>query len=280
MLPPEFQSIAKDLIERYQSFLQQDGEGLEVPDLLVAEEQVVTFVYKLGLEMMQTFVDVRQGQAKNARKPCKCGPSPSIHRTTEWKHKTLFGLVFVRDPYVYCKKCRDSQRPLHGFLGTDRETWSLVVQEAAVDLASDESCGKAVAKLKRHHPGVEMERTTALRMLHEHGKHARSFINEKLGEAQGLAELPPVLRPESTDELEVQFDGGMIPVATLEAVDVPDGEEPELTPVRGLPKRRRDCRWKQRSGWSRSPERWIASIPCSRPRDSSSLSTTCFLWLA
>lgn len=37
----------------------------------------------------------------------------------------------------------------------------------------------------------------------------------------------------------------MIPVATLEPVETPEGEEPELTPVRGLPKRRRDCRWEE-----------------------------------
>ena len=130
-------------------------------------------------------------------------------------------------------------------LGTDRETWSLLVEEAAVDLASDESCGKAVAKLERHHPGVEMDRTTALRLLHEHGNNARAFINDKLAEARGAAELPPARRPEGVEELEVQFDGGMIPVAMLEPIEVPEGEEPELTPVRGLPKRRRECRWEE-----------------------------------
>jgi hypothetical protein len=119
------------------------------------------------------------------------------------------------------------------------------VQEAAVDLASDESCGKAVAKLARHHPGVEMERTTALRMLHEHGKAARAFIDGKLDEVRALVELPSAFRPQGTEELEVQFDGGMIPVATLEPIEVPEGEEPELTPVRGLPKRRRECRWEE-----------------------------------
>ena len=43
----------------------------------------------------------------------------------------------------------------------------------------------------------------------------------------------------------MQFDGGMIPVATLEPIEVPDGKKPELTPVRGLPKRRRVCRWEE-----------------------------------
>jgi len=151
----------------------------------------------------------------------------------------------VPDPYVYCRLCGGSERPLHAFLGTERETWSLPVQEAAVDLATDESCGKAVAKLERHHPGVEMERTVALRLLHEHGRHAREFIDRKLGAARHLAELPWGLRGEGAEELEVQWDAGMIPVATLEPIEPPKGEQPERTPVRGLLKRRKAWRWEE-----------------------------------
>ena len=248
MVPPELHSIADELTGRYEAFLKQDSmekEGREVPDLLTAEEQVKRFVYELGRRLLQTFMNVRRDQAKAERRPCTCGLAPGVHRTTEWTRQTPFGPVSVRDPYVYCRTCHDSDRPLHALLGTDRETWSIIVEEAAVDLASDESCGKAVAKLERHHPGVEMDRTTALRLLHEHGKKARAFINDKLAEARAVAELPPARRPAGTDELEVQYDGGMIPVATLEPIEVPDGEEPELTPVRNLPKRRRACRWEE-----------------------------------
>ena len=38
----------------------------------------------------------------------------------------------------------------------------------------------------------------------------------------------------------------MVPVATLEPPVPEDGEgEPELTPIRKLPKRRKDCRWEE-----------------------------------
>lgn len=246
MLPPEFESIATSLTARYRAFLSEDVEGLAVPDLLSAEERVVGFVRELGLGLLQVFVDVRAAQAKATRLPCSCGHRPSVHRTTEWPRKTLLGPVHVRDPYVHCRICHGSDRPLHAYLGTDRETWSLDVQEAAVDLASDESCGKAVAKLERHHPGVEMDRTAALRLLHEHGTHAREFIDEKLADARGLAEWLPSGRPtEGAHELEVEFDAGMIPVATLEPITLGEGEPPELTPVRGLPKRHKATRWEE-----------------------------------
>ena len=43
MFPPEMQSIPDELTKRYGTFLQEDGEGsegLKVPELLTAEEEV------------------------------------------------------------------------------------------------------------------------------------------------------------------------------------------------------------------------------------------------
>ena len=245
MFPPEFESIESTLIAHYHRFLMDDDERVAVPDLLTAEERVVSFVRKLGVGLLQTFVDVRAIQAKKDRLPCACGNPTSVHRTTNWPRKTLLGPIIVRDPYIYCRACHHSARPLHSFLGTGRETWSLAVEEAAVDLAADESCGKAVAKLERHHPGVEMDRGTALRMLHRHGKHVRAFIDSKLDSARRLAEQPSKLGSDGAEELEVEWDAGMIPVANLEPIVLAEGEEPELTPVRGLPKRRKVCRWEE-----------------------------------
>jgi hypothetical protein len=195
--------------------------------------------------MVRAFVEVRARQSKAQAQPCSCGRAPVVHRTTTWTRKTLFGPVEVKDPYVYCPQCHESARPLHSWLGTDRETWSPEVQEAAVDLASDESCGRAVAKLGHHHVGVEMDRSSALRLVHEHGEQARAFIDEKLDQARKVAELPPAYRPAGAPEPEVEFDGGMIPVATPEAIPVAEGQEPELTAVRAIPKRRRNCRWEE-----------------------------------
>ncbi len=165
------------------------------------------------------------------------------HRNTPWKRGTLSGAIRVNDVYAYCRPCRKSARPLHRWIGTDRETWSLQVQEAIVDLASDESCGKAVRKLRRHHPGVEMERTSALRLLHKHGAQARQFIQEKLSAA--AKEASKEGHQGNLVELEVEFDGGMIPVATLEPIETEPGQEPERTAVRGLLKKLKVCRWEE-----------------------------------
>jgi len=245
MLPPELDSIATELKRRFHDHIVADAEARVLPELQTAEEVVGAFVQEIGRGLLQIFVDVREQQAKASRRPCICGSQTEMHHRTTWTRQTLFGPVTIHDPYVYCRVCHAAERPLHALLGTDRETWSLGTQEAAVDLATDESCGKAVEKLQRHHPGVEMERTTALRLLHQHGRQAREFIDRKIADAGGLAELPRAQRAEGANELEVEFDGGMIPVAVLEPIEVPEGAEPERSPVRGLPKRRRACRWEE-----------------------------------
>ncbi len=167
------------------------------------------------------------------------------HRNSSWSRQTLWGETRVEnDGYLYCRKCKTSARPLHSYLGTDRETWSLLVQEAAVDLATDESCQSAVEKLARHHRGVQMNRSTALRLLHHHGSMAREFIGTKLRHALEKA-ASESRRHQGAVELEVEYDGGMVPGATLHPIE-PNGDEPvETTPVRGQPKRRKECRWEE-----------------------------------
>jgi len=253
MLPPDFESIAHELIALFRTFVTEDVDGEALPDLLTAEEQVAAFVRETGRAMLQVFVDLRLEQATKARPPCACGLPTRVHRGSDWPRQTPVGPVNVHDIYVRCAPCGVGSRPLHAWLGTDREVWSLDVQQAAVDLATDESCGKAVAKLERHHPGVEMGRTTALRLIHEHGAKARQFIDAKLGQARDSAAREG-RRTYGVAELEVEFDGGMVPVATLEPIATPDGEEPELTPIRKLPKRRKDCRWEEvKAGLAQKP---------------------------
>ena len=176
------------------------------------------------------------------------GTSPERHRRSDWERHTPWGPIEIKDDgYYLCRHCTGtgtSARPLHWYLGTDRETWSLLRQEAAVDLATDESCQGAVDKLARHHPGVAMHRSTALRLLHHHGEQARAFVADKLKAALSDA-AQEGQRRQTAVELEVEYDGGMIPVATLEPMPVEPGQEAETTPVRGAPKKRKTCRWEE-----------------------------------
>ncbi len=179
MLSSEFQTIANDRQKRFRDVLLADEDGSLAPGRLSVEEDLVFLTRMLGLGLMKTYVSVRQEQAKASRGRCSWRRETALHRTPCWTRETPWGPVEGRDPYAYCRACRESERPLHRWLGTERETWSLPVQQDAVDLATDASCGKAVATLKHHHLGIAMERTTALRLLHEHGGRAREFIHGK-----------------------------------------------------------------------------------------------------
>jgi hypothetical protein len=245
MLPTEFESIVIDVALRIRDLLVADAGGQLVPDLLAAQDLMTALAQRIGRAGCQTFADVRAEQALANRAPCPtCGGRMEVLKRRSWPHETLHGAIQVPDPYTYCRRCHEKDHPAHALLGTDRETWSLPVQEAVVDLASDESCGKAVAKLERHHPGVKMERTAALRQLHAHGRAARRFIDEKLEAARRASEAG-VAPTQPAAELEAEFDAGMIPVATYEAVPVEPEEVARLTPKRRIPVKRKKWRWEE-----------------------------------
>jgi hypothetical protein len=240
-----FESACRNVLEQFRSFLEADPEAAQLSDLMTAEEQVVAFTQEVGHALMLQYVTTRSTQARQKPTVCECGEDMTVHRVTPWEHKTLFGDVRIPDPYFYCRQCRASARPLHQLLGTGRETYSMGLQEAAVDLVSDESCGNAVKKLERHHPGVILERTAGLRLLHSHGRAVRRFLDELLAAAKQRTVLPAIEQPAGAAEMEVEYDGGMIPVATLKPIAVPAGQTPELSPVRKLPRRKRECYWEE-----------------------------------
>lgn len=216
-------------------------EGRSLTNLLDMERLGAEAGRELAQRLVQRFVEAKTAQAKATRPACGCGKPIAIHSQSSWTRRGLAGEIRITDPYCYCKTCGESLRPLHRLLGTDREKWSLDLERLAVDLAADESCEKAVKKLHRMYPGVEMGRTTALRVLHEHGQKAKTFVRDKI--QRGLEEATSQASESGgCAELEVEYDGGMIPTAVL----VPHPEESQArTPVRNLPRRKRVCEWKE-----------------------------------
>lgn len=242
---PDLESIAVACIQRFKRLFELDDKGERFETVLAVEEEIAGFFRELGRRVIQSYADVRYAQSTKIRGFCECEKGVTVHKKTEWTRKTPLGPVNIRDPAMRCRRCAASARTLHALIGTSREVYSLDVVEKALDLASDESAGEAVKKLARHHPGVEMDRNTALRFLHAYGQNARRFVDNKLGHARKLTELPRIQRGPGISELEVEYDGGMIPVATLEPIAVEEGQKPELTAVRKLPKRKRNCYWRE-----------------------------------
>jgi hypothetical protein len=242
---PMFESARWFVLEQFKIFLEADAQAFQLPDLLSTEAAVMAFTGELAHALLAQYVAARLAQVREHPPTCECGQAMTVHRLTAWTHKTLAGEVRVHDPYYYCARCRASARPLHRLLGTEREAYSMGLQEATVDLVTDESCGSAVEKLERHHPGVHLDRTAALRLLHSHGQTARQFLDGYLAQAREQALLPAIEQPNGVAEMEVEFDGGMIPVARFETKAVAEGQTPELTPVRQLLKKTRKMYWEE-----------------------------------
>ena len=69
MLPPDVDCIADELISRFRIFLEHDSSAVELPHLLAAEEEAVELSQRIGLGMIQSFVEVRAEQAKVEFRP-------------------------------------------------------------------------------------------------------------------------------------------------------------------------------------------------------------------
>jgi hypothetical protein len=174
VLAPPLDLIRAQVIERFRVAVARDDTADTFSELLAVEEQVAALIHLLGRQLMQAFVDERLRQTQSNKLGCPgCNQPMEWLLHTRWKRGTALGPIEVTDVYAYCRRCHHSARPLHRWLGTDRERWSLWAEQSALDLACDESCQHAVDKLERHHPGLSMERTSVLRMMHKHGAQVR-----------------------------------------------------------------------------------------------------------
>jgi hypothetical protein len=73
MLPPAFESIVHEFVGRFRACVTSDSEGIELPNLLIAEEVAGRMVRQAGCALIQAFVDVRTEHALARRERCPCG---------------------------------------------------------------------------------------------------------------------------------------------------------------------------------------------------------------
>lgn len=203
-------------------------------------------------------------------------------RAPEITFLSLYGLVTVVSPYM-TNKLGETARPVNRRLAVHGRGRTLLVERAMTDFGMDVAFERASRKFEEHY-GIKVGRTTMLRVVEGHGERAVQYVAHRLECELLAAELdreptaceelgaadeqePPGrrsdvargagvgsrgsesnrleahdddLRPAPVDTMLAELDGCEIRTGKL----VPIEGSNELTPVRKLPKRRRETDWR------------------------------------
>lgn len=151
---------------------------------------------------------------------------------------TVFGPVSMESPYLRNKQTRESARPVRQILGFRDRSRTLAVERALTDFGAEESFAHAAARFEEHYHH-KVGRTSVLRVVEGQARAAERYVQDRLDAARRLYDVPIAKRPGQAEML-IELDGCELRTGTLE----PAGTE-EVTPVRGLPKRRRVEAWRE-----------------------------------
>lgn len=165
-------------------------------------------------------------------------PGLNIHRSPCVSLSTLFGPVQVRSPYLFDRDTGASDKPVRRVLGVRHNGRTPGVERALTDFGIEEAFGQAEKRFEEHY-GWRIGRTTILRVVEGHGEQAESFVAKKLEEAREAYDEPIATRPGKA-ELLVELDGCEIRTGSLHP-----SESGGLSPVRQLPRRRREQAWRE-----------------------------------
>jgi hypothetical protein len=202
---------------------------------------VLELCRKVGREALRTAV---VAEAEQCVKECvNRGFRIEAHRDIEVS--TILGTLCVAAPVMRSRTDREVCRPVQRRLGIHHKMKSQALERAMTDFGGNESFERATERLKEHY-GIEMGRTTMLRVVEGCAEEAMSFVEQKLAAAEDLYDLPEAKRP-GVKEMLAELDGCEIRTGTL----VPGKGR---TPT-GRRKRTRETAWRDvRMGLVRLPE--------------------------
>lgn len=178
----------------------------------------------------------------------------TVHRRKTITTRTILGRVRVDSPYMYNKLSGESSRPVKSRLGLTGAGKTAALERALTDFGAEESFEMAARRVEEHY-GMEVGRTSILRVVERRAREAEEFIDDRLAEARQAFDLPLAERP-GANRMLVELDGCMIRTGTLT-----DRDDGSTTPVRGLPTRKREDNWREvRVGFAREPERVVRTF--------------------
>ncbi len=194
--------------------------------------------------MVQT---IEQAVAEGLRqeRTCGCGGNLELHHRPGLRVQSMQGTHEGHGVSLRCTMCGRSVRPAHEQLGIEHYSKStLLFDRLSSDFFLDKGAPTAVRRLKEHH-GIEPGRTTVLQHAEQSGELARTFLDEKLGQAAEDAEARRGHKPR-VDAVFVEMDSSSgKTVQPLVRPELVEGAVVERTPVRELPKVQRPIEGRQ-----------------------------------
>lgn len=203
---------------------------------------VMGLLRRLGVRVMERLFGFLSEQVTREAETTGIG----VQRRSRITYSVVFGPVHVESPYLWDRATRRSARPVKTELGLTHCGRSMAVQRALTDFGAEESFQQASKRFEEHY-GWSVGRTTVLREVEQHAKRAQRYVEERLSESRAAYDEPEGKRP-GVDRMLVELDGSELRTGTLAKSD-----EGGKTPVRKLPRRKREEAWREvRVGFARN----------------------------
>lgn len=137
-----------------------------------------------------------------------------LARVDEGTFCTVLGPVAVTLRRLRQRGSRKQYTPLTELFGAKRSGKSEAVRRALTDFGCERSYAGAVEQFEEHY-GIEIGRTSALRVVQSEGERAVEFVEVKLDALASEYDTPAAIR-DVAEEVVVQVDGSMLRTATLQ----------------------------------------------------------------
>ncbi len=202
------------------------------------EQEVDQFTHQLGQECLQTWAEVKTGEARDQARFCPCGQKRQIYKLKPFWWLTIFGQVRTDVPQLRCPKCHGRDRPFQRLTGLRCRDKSLALQRVLTDFGAEKSFAGASSQLKEHY-GVELHPSSIRQVVIRPAQRAEELVTKEHREAITSYQREQ-RRRDGKPWLIVQSDGSMVRTGKL-GLDPAGG----LSPKRQRPKRRRQTQWKE-----------------------------------
>jgi len=149
-----------------------------------------------------------------------------VHKWQVIRVRTVLGTVEVPSPQMKERRSGTFSRPVRRELGFTGAMMTPALERAVTDFGAEESIEHAAKRVAEHY-GMEVGRTSVLRVVKRRAEEAEQYVANRL-EAAAEDYLEPLAERPGVDQVITELDGSMVRTGVLRPV--PDESEPVVQP--------------------------------------------------